>query len=127
MKIEAHTDEIVEVETFMMDDAEIAIFAYGIVGRSAREAVERARANGVKAGLVRPLTLWPFPSLEVRQAAEQVDTIVVAEMNLGQLIGEVERASGGRAEIVGHLRADGEPITPSALEDVLTKLERGIA
>ncbi len=125
MKIEAHRDEIVEVETLMMDDADIAIFAYGIVGRSAREAVERARANGIKAGLIRPLTLWPFPSIEVRQAARQVDTIVVAEMNLGQLIGEVERAAGGRAEIVGHLRADGEPMTPSTLEDVLVKLEGG--
>jgi 2-oxoglutarate ferredoxin oxidoreductase subunit alpha len=121
-KIEAHTDEIIEVETVMMDDAEIAIFAYGIVGRSAREAVDRARAAGIKAGLIRPLTLWPFPSAHVMRAAQQVDTIVVAEMNLGQLIGEVERAAGGMAEIVGHLRADGEPITPTALEDVLAKL-----
>jgi len=126
-KIEAHTDEIIEVDTFMMDDAEIAIFAYGIVGRSAAEAVERARADGIKAGLVRPLTLWPFPDAEVREAAQQVDTIVVAEMNLGQLIGEVERAAGGRAEIVGHLRADGEPITPTALRDVLAKLDGGSA
>lgn len=126
-KIEAHTDEIVEVETFMMDDAEIAIFAYGIVGRSAAEAVERARADGIKAGLVRPLTLWPFPYAEVKEAAQQVDTIVVAEMNLGQLIGEVERAAGGKAEIVGHLRADGEPITPTALRDVLAKLDGGPA
>lgn len=126
-KIEAHTDEIVEVETVMMDDAEIAIFAYGIVGRSAREAVDRARADGIKAGLIRPLTLWPFPSAQVAEAAQQVDTIVVAEMNLGQLIGEVERAAGGRAEIVGHLRADGEPITPTALRDVLAKLDGGNA
>ncbi|MDK1095833.1 MAG: 2-oxoacid:acceptor oxidoreductase subunit alpha [Actinomycetota bacterium] len=126
-KIEAHTDEIIEVETHMMDDAEIAIFAYGIVGRSAREAVDRARADGIKAGLIRPLTLWPFPNAQVAEAAQQVDTIVVAEMNLGQLIGEVERAAGGRAEIVGHLRADGEPITPSALRDVLAKLDGGNA
>ena len=126
-KIEAHTDEIVEVETVMMDDAEIAIFAYGIVGRSAREAVDRARADGIKAGLIRPLTLWPFPSAQVVEAAQQVDTIVVAEMNLGQLIGEVERAARGQAEIVGHLRADGEPITPTALRDVLAKLDGGNA
>ncbi len=126
-KIEAHTDEIIEVETHMMDDAEIAIFAYGIVGRSAREAVDRARADGIKAGLIRPLTLWPFPNAQVAEAAQQVDTIVVAEMNLGQLIGEVERAAGGRAEIVGHLRADGEPITPTALRDVLAKIDGGNA
>ena len=122
-KIEEHTDEITEIETHMMDDAEIAIFAYGIVGRSARAAVDRARADGIKVGLIRPLTLWPFPDAQVASAARQVDTIVVAEMNLGQLIGEVERAAGGQAEIVGHLRADGEPITPTALRDVLAKFE----
>lgn len=125
MKIDAHTDEIVEVESIMMDDAEIAIFAYGIVGRSAREAVERARADGIKAGLIRPLTLWPFPSAQVNNVAKQVDTIVVAEMNLGQLLGEVERAASGQAEIVGHLRANGEPITPTTLEDILAKLAGG--
>ncbi len=124
-KIDAHLDEVIEVEEYMLDDADIAIFAYGIVGRSGKEAVERARAVGIKAGLVRPLTIWPFPDAEVRAAAEQVDTMVVAEMNLGQLIGEVERAAAGRAEIVPHLRADGEPITPSALLDVLAKVAGG--
>ncbi|RLE16277.1 MAG: 2-oxoacid:acceptor oxidoreductase subunit alpha [Actinobacteria bacterium] len=126
-KIEAHTDEIIEVETHMMDDAEIAIFAYGIVGRSAKEAVDRARADGIKAGLVRPLTLWPFPSAQVAEAAQRVDTIVVAEMNLGQLIGEVERAAGGEADVVGHLRVDGEPITPTVLGEVLAKHDGGNA
>ncbi len=127
MKVESHVDEIIEVETFMMDDADIAIFAYGIVGRSAREAVERARADGIRAGLIRPLTLWPFPQANVAEAAHQVDTIIVAEMNLGQLIGEVERAAGGQTEIVGHLRADGEPITPTVLGDLLAKLDGGNA
>ncbi len=127
MKVESHVDEIIEVETFMMDDADIAIFAYGIVGRSAREAVERARADGIRAGLIRPLTLWPFPHANVAEAAHQVDTIIVAEMNLGQLIGEVERAAGGQTEIVGHLRADGEPITPTVLGDLLAKLDGGNA
>ncbi|MEE8406463.1 MAG: 2-oxoacid:acceptor oxidoreductase subunit alpha, partial [Acidimicrobiia bacterium] len=118
-KVEAHTEEISEVETFMLDDADIAIFAYGIVGRSAREAVQRARSAGVKAGLIRPVTLWPFPYSAVAEVASQVDTLIVSEMNLGQLIGEVERAAVGRAEIVGHLRADGEPITPTELLDVV--------
>ncbi len=118
-KVEVHREEISEVETFMLDDAEIAIFAYGIVGRSAREAVQRARSAGVKAGLIRPVTLWPFPYSSVAEVASQVDTLIVSEMNLGQLIGEVERAAAGRAEIVGHLRADGEPITPTELLDVV--------
>ena len=122
-KVDEHTDEIVQVERFMLDDADIAIFAYGIAGRSAREAVQRARAIGIKAGMIRPLTVWPFPDDQVAAVAEQVDAMIVAEMNLGQLIGEVQRASGGRTEIVGHLRADGEPITPSQLLTELTDRE----
>jgi 2-oxoglutarate ferredoxin oxidoreductase subunit alpha len=118
-KVEVHREEISEVETFMLDDADIAIFAYGIVGRSAREAVQRARSAGVKVGLIRPVTLWPFPYSSVAEVASQVDTLIVSEMNLGQLIGEVERAAAGRTEIVGHLRADGEPITPTELLDVV--------
>ncbi|HDK45428.1 MAG TPA: 2-oxoacid:acceptor oxidoreductase subunit alpha, partial [Actinobacteria bacterium] len=119
-KVEAHAEDIIQVERYLLDDADIAIFAYGIVGRSAREAVDRARAAGVKAGLIRPLTLWPFPHAQVIEAAKQVDRLIVAEMNLGQLIGEVERSAAGQVEIVGHLRADGEPITPTDLFDVLT-------
>lgn len=124
-KIEAHEDEIIEVESFKLDDADIAIFAYGIVGRSAREAVLRARAEGVKVGLIRPVTLWPFPYAQVAEVAKAVDTLVVAEMNLGQLIGEVERAAAGQAEIVGYLRVDGEPITPTALLNAVTPGEGG--
>jgi len=118
-KVEIHVEEIVEVETFMVDDADLAIFAYGVVARSAREAVQRARAAGVKVGLIRPITLWPFPRSQVAEVARQVDTLIVAEMNLGQLIGEVERAVGGQTKVVGHLRADGEPITPGELAIVL--------
>lgn len=124
-KIDAHLDEIVEVDTYMVEDAEIAVFAYGIVGRSAREAVMRARDNGIKAGLIRPVTLWPFPYEQVAQVAAQVDTILVAEMNLGQIIGEVERAARGQAEIKGHLRADGEPITPTAILEAITPDKEG--
>ncbi len=124
-KIDAHLDEIAEVDTYMLDDAEIAVFAYGIVGRSAREAVMRARDNGIKAGLIRPVTLWPFPYEQVAEVAAQVDTILVAEMNLGQIIGEVERAAGGQAEIKGHLRADGEPITPTAILEAITPDKEG--
>jgi 2-oxoglutarate ferredoxin oxidoreductase subunit alpha len=122
-KVEDYEQEISEVERFMLDDAEIAIFAYGIVGRSAREAVQRARESGIKAGLIRPRTVWPFPSTQVAEVAAQVDRLIVAEMNMGQLIGEVERASAGSTEIVGHLRADGEPITP---RDLFAELEKPV-
>jgi 2-oxoglutarate ferredoxin oxidoreductase subunit alpha len=82
--------------------------------------VARARESGIKAGLIRPLTLWPFPHAQVAEVAKQVDTMVVAEMNLGQMVGEVERAAAGQAAVVTHLRADGEPITPAALVGALT-------
>ena len=123
-KVDDHIDEIVDVETFMIDDADIAVFAYGIVGRSARAAVMQAREAGIRAGLIRPITLWPFPTARVAAVAEQVDTMIVAEMNLGQIIGEVERAAGQRARIVGHLRADGEPIRPTCLLDAIESNSR---
>lgn len=126
-KIDTHLDEVIEVEEYLMDDADVAVFAYGIVGRSAKLAVDRARSNGIKAGLIRPLTLWPFPTAQVAAVAQQVDTIVVAEMNLGQLIGEVERSAKGQADVVPLLRTGGEPITPGALEDVLAKIAGGNA
>jgi len=126
-KVDAHAPEITGVETFMTDDAEVAFFAYGIVGRSAREAVVRAREQGIKAGLIRPTTLWPFPAEAVAAVADGVDTLIVAEMNLGQMIGEVERAVAGRTRIVGHMRADGEPISPSELEAALAaSMEQGV-
>ena len=118
-KVTDYEDEITGAETFMLDDAEVAIFAYGIVGRSGREAVMRSREAGIKAGLIRPTTLWPFPTSQVAAAAAQVDRVIVAEMNLGQMIGEGERAVAGRAEVVGHTRADGEPITPRELAGAL--------
>ncbi|MDH3300693.1 MAG: 2-oxoacid:acceptor oxidoreductase subunit alpha [Acidimicrobiia bacterium] len=123
-KVDARTDELTHIETLGLDDAELAVFGYGIVGRSARAAVETARAEGRKVGLIRPITLWPFPHKEIAAVAEKVDRLIVAEMNLGQLIGEVERAAAGRTEIVGHLRCHGEPITPDDLTAVIGAHDR---
>ena len=123
-KIEGHRDEIVSVERFLLDDAEIAVFAYGIVARAAREAVLEARRRGVRAGLLRPLTLWPFPDDAVAEVARRVETVLVAELNLGQLAREVERAVAGAAEVLGHFRADGEPIPPVELLERLIACSR---
>jgi len=119
-KVEDHLDEVRDVETFHTEDADVVVFAYGTVGRAAREAVVRARARGVRAGLLRPRTLWPFPEEEVAALAARTGTILVAEMNQGQLLREVERAAGGRCEIATHLRADGEAIVPAELLEVLS-------
>ncbi|HZD23777.1 MAG TPA: 2-oxoacid:acceptor oxidoreductase subunit alpha, partial [Acidimicrobiia bacterium] len=118
-KIATRSEEIVDVDEYLLDDADVAVFAYGIVARAAKEAVMAARAEGVKAGLLRPKTLWPFPDTWVAETARQVSSLVVAEMNLGQMIGEVIRASEGATDIVPHLRMDGRPITPSELLQTL--------
>lgn len=118
-KLDAHLPEIVRCEGWMLDDAEVAVVAIGIVARAAREAVRVARRQGIRAGLLRPITLWPFPGDAVREIARRVGSLVVAEMNLGQMILEVERAAAGAAEVRGVLRADGEPIMP---EEILRAL-----
>ncbi|MEM3666910.1 MAG: transketolase C-terminal domain-containing protein, partial [Candidatus Bathyarchaeia archaeon] len=92
-KIRKNADKIIMVKEFMLEDADVAVVAYGIVARAALSAVKKARENGIKAGLLRPVTLWPFPEKHVAKIAEQVKKIVVPEMNCGQLVREVERAA----------------------------------
>jgi len=92
-KINNNADKIVKVQETMLDDAEIAVVAYGIVSRSALSAVRKAREKGIKAGLLRLVTLWPFPEEQVAKIAEQAKAIVVPEMNCGQMTREVERAA----------------------------------
>lgn len=116
-KIEQRREEIVAHEAFLLDDAEIAIFAYGVTARSARAAIRTARKEGIRVGLFRPISLWPFPDLELEKLAGQVKAIVVAEMNLGQLIYEVERVVHGQTRIVAYQKASGEPVHP---EEILT-------
>jgi len=90
-KIRKNEDKIIRVEETMLDDADVAVVAYGIVARSALSAIRKAREKGIKAGLLRLITLWPFPEKRVAQLAEQTKAIVVPEMNCGQMVLEVER------------------------------------
>ncbi len=92
-KIRKNADKIVKVHKVMLDDAEVAVIAYGIPSRAALSAVRKARKDGIKAGLLRLVTIWPFPQDLVSEVAKQVKTIVVPEMNNGQLVREVERAA----------------------------------
>lgn len=98
-KMTHNTRDLTMVEEFCMDDADICIFAFGSVGRSARQAVKLLRAEGIKAGMMRPQIIWPFPKLPVEDMLEQVSLVVVPEMNVGQVRKEVERlahnVSGG--------------------------------
>ena len=90
-KIEKRRAEIIMTEEIMMDDAEVAVFAYGCTARSAYSAVEIARAQGLRVGLIKALTLWPFPREVIEKYSDKVQSIIVPEMNMGQLVGEVER------------------------------------
>jgi 2-oxoglutarate ferredoxin oxidoreductase subunit alpha len=113
-KPEARAD-IESNEEYLTDDAEVIIFAYGSTSRSARYAVNELRKEGIKAGLFRPITLWPFPEKRIAELANQVKSIVVAEMNLGQMLLEVERIAKGNCETPFIGRVDGEPINPGQL------------
>jgi 2-oxoglutarate ferredoxin oxidoreductase subunit alpha len=114
-KVEANKKDIIRYEEYLMKDAEVAVFAYGVSGRSGKTAVEMARAEGIKAGLFRPLTIWPFPDDEVSSVSSRVKGIVVPELSLGQIIFEVERCAKGRCKVEGIYRVDGDPITPAQI------------
>ncbi|UCH31963.1 MAG: 2-oxoacid:acceptor oxidoreductase subunit alpha [Candidatus Bathyarchaeota archaeon] len=92
-KIRKNVDKIVKVEEVMLEDADVAVLAYGITSRAALSAVRKARSIGIKAGLLRLITIWPFPEKLVANIAQQVQAIIVPEMNCGQLVREVERAA----------------------------------
>jgi len=118
-KIDRHRSEIVSYELLHCEDAEVIVFAYGIVAAAAQQAVREARQRGIRAGLFRAITLWPFPMEELAAASERASRIVVAEMNLGQLAGEVERAVGKERRITTCLKANGETITPEEIFSAL--------
>ena len=122
-KIDEHLDEIVQWEEVRLDDADIALVAYGGTARAAAHAVTLARAQGLKVGLLRQITMWPFPEAAVRRLAERVRRMIVPEMNLGQVRLEVERLSAGRAVVTGVNRADGLSITP---EQILAAVHSGV-
>jgi 2-oxoglutarate ferredoxin oxidoreductase subunit alpha len=116
-KITRYEDEIIRYSELMMDDADIGIFAYGSVARSANAAVRICRERGIKAGLLEPTVLWPFPSKAVLKMAERVKAVVVPELNLGQMAREVSLASRCRVEVHRLGRVDGNPITPGEIVD----------
>ncbi|HWH38433.1 MAG TPA: 2-oxoacid:acceptor oxidoreductase subunit alpha [Usitatibacter sp.] len=114
-KLAAHLDEILDWEEEALDDADVAIVAYGGTARAAAHAVSLARSRGVRAGLFKPRTLWPFPEEAVRALSRRVRRIVVAEMNMGQVRLEVERLAAGRVPVEGVHRADGLGIRPEQI------------
>lgn len=114
-KIEANKDDIITYEEIETEDAEYLILAYGGTARTAKAAVKTLRAEGIKVGLFRPITLWPFPNERVNALSEQVKDIIVAELNYGQLILEVERVVKSNCSVRFCGKANGEVLTPDEL------------
>ena len=119
-KIANNIDDIVQFEEYLLDDAEVAVVAFGSTSRSARFAIDKAREAGIKAGMFRIKTIWPFPDKQIKALANKVKAIIVPEMNLGMCSLEVERCAEGKAPVHGIYRVDGEPINP---DQVLAKIK----
>ncbi len=118
-KIQRFRDDIVEVETFNTDDMDVLVISFGSTARSVKRAVINAREKGVKAGLLRLKTIWPFPDKEIEALYKPVRKIVVAEMNLGQIAHEVEWATRREKPVVRVNKIDGEPITPIEIYEAI--------
>ena len=103
-KIRRNLDDIIRTEAYRLDDAEIVIVSYGVSARTSLAAVDEARQQGIKAGLLRLITVWPFPAAQIQKLAERVKGFVTVEINLGQMHLEVERCARGKvpAFLVGH-------------------------
>ncbi len=110
-KIDRHLGEIVFYEERNTADADILIFAHGSIARIAYRASTLAREAGIKVGVLKATTLWPFPKDQMENLVRRVKAIIVPELNLGQIIGEVERATKGRAPVFGLNKVDGNLIT----------------
>ncbi len=106
-------------EEYMMEDAEICIVAAGIASRVSRNAIKEARAQGIKVGMIRPITLWPFPKEVLRKAADQVKAFVTVELNMGQMIDDVELAIRCKKPVLMANRVGGCIPTP---EQVLAQV-----
>lgn len=119
-KIEDYQDEIEKLRVEWMDDAEIAVISYGSVSRTALEAVMQAREAGVKVGCIQLLTIWPFPSDHLHELLKNTPNVIVAELNMGQLVHEVERIAPKGASVHPLLRYDGEIFTPA---QIIEKIE----
>ncbi|HEX9759928.1 MAG TPA: 2-oxoacid:acceptor oxidoreductase subunit alpha [Candidatus Acidoferrales bacterium] len=126
-KIRARADEIAMCEEHNLGDAEVVVVAYGISARVARAAVEMARQRGIRAGLLRPQVVWPFPETRIRQLAarEGMAGFVVVELNLGQISLEVERLAAGRVptDLLGH--AGGSVHHPEEVLERILRVARG--
>ena len=112
-------------EEYMMEDAEVCVVAFGIASRVAKNAVAAARKEGIKVGLIRPITLWPFPSKVLNAAADKVNSFISVELSMGQMIEDVRLATESKKPVYLCNRAGGMIPTPDEVLAAIKKAEKG--
>ena len=118
-KVEEHKDEIESNEEYMLDDAEILLVGYGSASLAIKEAVNVLREQGIKAGLFRPITIWPSPEDKLYELGQKFDKVLVVELNQGQYLEEVQRCMG-RRDIEKLTKTNGRPFSPA---DIIEKVK----
>jgi len=127
-KFQQMTDTEVRYEPYELEDAELVLVAFGYVSRVCKEAIDMARADGIKVGLIRPITLWPFPFKPIREKTDRGCRFLVVEDNLGQMVEDVNMAVEGRTEVhfLGilsrHLPTGGGMILPGRVLEEIRRL-----
>jgi len=112
-------------EEYMMEDADLCVVAFGIASRVAKNAVVAARAEGIKVGLIRPITLWPFPKAAIAAAADKVKAFVTVELNMGQMIEDVRLYSGCKKPVTLCSRTGGMIVSPDEVLQSIRNAEKG--
>jgi len=120
-KIRRHAEEIIEIEELFTEDAQVVLVSFGISARICRYVLNKARAEGLKLGLLRLITIWPFPEKRIFELAKRIKAFVVVEINLGQITFEVERAAKGQCETVLVPHAGGHIHDPEDVWNVIKK------
>jgi 2-oxoglutarate ferredoxin oxidoreductase subunit alpha len=122
-KYERMAEHDVMYETVLTDDAEVVVVAFGTSARIAKTALNLARAEGIKAGLIRPITLFPFPDKIIAKAAETMERFLVVEMNMGQMVEDVRLAVNGKAEVSFFGRPGGALLS---VEDIVQAIRNAV-
>ena len=124
-KIRLNADDILKYEEEGVDGADVVVVTFGITSRTAIPAIEQARAKGLKVGHLRLVVVWPFPEKRIRELAGKVKSIVVPELNMGQIVYEVERCAAGKCGVVSVPHAGGTVHQPKEIFNAIEKSLRG--
>ena len=120
-KIRDNLDDIIMLEEENLDNAEVVVVSYGISARTSLWPIELARKEGIRVGLLKLITVWPFPEEKIKRLAGSIQAFVVPEINMGQVVREVERCAAGTARVFGVHRPGGEVLEPVAVLDTIRR------